>query len=81
MARTLTVIAPEGVGDAHRMVVDALNAQFKDRNLLGNLDGMDMSFMVCLADAVATFPHSTWDRIGEDYYVAIHGAPLTAIIP
>lgn len=80
--RTLTVIAPDdGKNDAFRRVVDALNKQFEDRNLIGDLDGMDASFEVCLTDAVQTFRHGTWDVIGSDYYVAIEGAPLTAIMP
>ena len=81
MSRTLTVISPDNGTDAFSRVVTALNAQFEDRGLIGNLDGMDASFMVCLSDAVATFPHSTWTAVGEDYYVAIEGAPLTSILP
>lgn len=81
MARTLTVISPDNGTDAFDRVVKALNFQFEDRNLIGNLDGMDLSWDVCLSDAVATFQHGEWDKRGEDYYVAIEGAPLTAVLP
>jgi hypothetical protein len=80
MTRTLTVISPDNGTDAFSRVVDALNAQFEDRNLIGNLDGMDASFEVCLSDAVSSFEHGTWDAIGVNYYVAIEGAPLAQIL-
>lgn len=80
MSRTLTVISPDNGTDAFQRVVDALNFQFEDRNLIGDLDGMDASFEVCLSDAVQTFPHGTWDVRGNDYYVAIEGAPLSRIM-
>lgn len=80
MARTLTVISADDGTNSHARVVEALNAEFADRNLIGNLDGMDASFLVCLSDAVAKL-HGTWGLFGEDYYVALDGAPLERIMP
>lgn len=80
MARTLTVISVDNGQNAFQQVVDGINAEFKDRNLLGDLDGMDMSWLTCFTDAVAKL-HGTWDVKGEDYYVALDGAPLERIVP
>lgn len=80
MARTLTVISVDNDRNAFQDVCDGINAEFKDRNLLGDLDGIDASFDVCIADAVQKL-HGIWSARGEDYYVALNGAPLKSILP
>ena len=81
MTRTLTCIGVDGTQPPpFRRVTDALNAEFADRNLIGNLDGMDMSFDVCLLDAVQSLG-GVLDWKGDDYYVALDGAPLDHILP
>lgn len=79
MARTLTVISADNGTDAFQRVVDAINYQFKDRNLLGDRDGMDMSWDVCLADAVLSLG-GDYAGIADAYYVALDGAALSQIV-
>lgn len=82
MTRTLTCIGVDGTQPPpFKRVTEALNREFADRGLLpGNLDGMDMSFDVCLLDAVASLGGVCGWR-GEDYYVALDGAPLDLVLP
>lgn len=79
MARTLTVISADNGRDGFVDVCNAINAQFADRNLIGDLDGIDASWDVCFADAVQTLG-GTWSAKGDDYYVALDGAPLARIM-
>lgn len=82
MTRSMTCIGVDGTQPPpFRRVTDALNREFADRGLLpGDLDGMDMSFDVCLLDAVASLGGEVHMAYPE-YYVALDGAPLAQIVP